>query len=90
MGQQAEKRNRGMRLEIRRVWKQVFGNVFIAIRFGIGISGASEEITKTVFPLYFRGKLGDACHYLFKKTTGVHQFTACVFPMYVRQDDLQC
>jgi len=71
MGHRAEKRRfYGERLEIRGVGKKVFGDVSIAMLFGVGISGAIVKIGKTVFFLYFRGKLRNACHDRYKKITG--------------------
>jgi hypothetical protein len=54
-------------LEMGGVRKEVFGNTFMAMPFGIDISGTVAKIGKAIFPLYLRGKLRDACHDRYKK-----------------------
>lgn len=71
MGQRAKRRRfYGERLEIRSVGEKIFGDAFIAMLFGVGISGAIVEIVKAVSLLYLRGKLGNTCHDRHKKITG--------------------
>ena len=63
-------------LGIRGIGEKIFGDVCIAMLFGVGISGAIVEIGKAVFFLYLRGKLRNASHDRYKKLTGFCKFTA--------------
>lgn len=65
--------------EMRSVGKKVFGNGCVAMCFGIGVSGADAEIAKTVFELYFRRELGNACHDLAEKITNFEKFATGIF-----------
>lgn len=67
-GVAGRKKNYGERLEIRGVGKKVFGDAFLAMLFGVSISGAVAETGKAVFFLYLHGNLRNAYHDRYKKS----------------------
>ena len=88
MGQRIEEKKRrtyGKKLEIRGVGKKVFGDICLAMLFGVSISGAGTEIGKAVFFLDLRGKLRNTRHDRYKKITGCKKITVCILSMGVCQ-----